>query len=192
MASMPRLIVGLGNPGSQYEKTRHNAGFWFVDELSRHYRAGFRVESVFQGELAKFEREGNIFLLLKPATYMNHSGRSVGSVARYYKIDPAGILVAHDELEFAPGLVRLKQGGGHGGHNGLKDIIAHLGSADFARLRLGIGRPAEKHQVSHYVLDNPGRLEGEQITAAINQVMGYMDEVMAGNLEKVMNRLNAR
>jgi PTH1 family peptidyl-tRNA hydrolase len=186
-----RLIAGLGNPGVQYEKTRHNAGFWFVDGIADRLNVDFRPEAAFQGELARLEYGGNTVLLLKPATYMNHSGRSVGSVLRYFKINPAEMLVAHDELEFLPGVVRLKVAGGHGGHNGIRDIIAQTGSADFARLRIGIGRPPDKSRVSQYVLENPGKTEAGQIAAAIDRVMDHAEAMLDGHIQKVMNSLNA-
>jgi PTH1 family peptidyl-tRNA hydrolase len=186
-----RLIAGLGNPGVQYEKTRHNAGFWFMDGIADRLNVHFRPEAAFQGELARLEYGGNTVLLLKPATYMNHSGRSVGSVLRYFKINPAEMLVAHDELEFLPGVVRLKVAGGHGGHNGIRDIIAQTGSADFARLRIGIGRPPDKSRVSQYVLENPGKTEAGQIAAAIDRVMDHAEAMLDGHIQKVMNSLNA-
>jgi len=186
-----KLIAGLGNPGVQYQKTRHNAGFWFVDGIADRLNVDFRPEAAFQGELARLEYGGNTVLLLKPATYMNHSGRSVGSVLRYFKINPAEMLVAHDELEFLPGVVRLKVAGGHGGHNGIRDIIAQTGSADFARLRIGIGRPPDKSRVSQYVLENPGKTEAGQIAAAIDRVMDHAEAMLDGHIQKVMNSLNA-
>jgi PTH1 family peptidyl-tRNA hydrolase len=186
-----KLIVGLGNPGVQYEKTRHNAGFWFVDGIADRLNVHFRPEAAFQGELARLEYGGNTVLLLKPATYMNHSGRSVGSVLRYFKINPAEMLVAHDELEFLPGVVRLKVAGGHGGHNGIRDTIAQTGSADFARLRIGIGRPLDKSRVSQYVLENPGKTEAGQIASAIDRVMDHAGAMLDGHMQKVMNSLNA-
>ncbi len=191
MSAGLRLIAGLGNPGVQYEKTRHNAGFWFVDGIADRLNVHFRPEAAFQGELARLEYGGNTVLLLKPATYMNHSGRSVGSVLRYFKINPAEMLVAHDELEFLPGVVRLKVAGGHGGHNGIRDIIAQTGSADFARLRIGIGRPPDKSRVSQYVLENPGKTEAGQIAAAIDRVMDHAEAMLDGHIQKVMNSLNA-
>ncbi len=191
MSAGLKLIAGLGNPGVQYQKTRHNAGFWFVDGIADRLNVDFRPEAAFQGELARLEYGGNTVLLLKPATYMNHSGRSVGSVLRYFKINPAEMLVAHDELEFLPGVVRLKVAGGHGGHNGIRDIIAQTGSADFARLRIGIGRPPDKSRVSQYVLENPGKTEAGQIAAAIDRVMDHAEAMLDGHIQKVMNSLNA-
>ena len=192
MALRPKLIVGLGNPTAQYEKTRHNAGFWFIEAVARQYGANFRSDPVFQGDVARFDYAAANILLLKPVTYMNHSGRAVGSVARFYKIEPGEIFVVHDELEFAPGVVRLKIGGGHGGHNGIKDIVSHIGSADFPRLRIGIGRPADRSQVSHYVLNHPGRVDAEQISIGIDRALEYFADIMEGNILQAMNSLNSR
>ena len=150
------LIVGLGNPGPKYEQTRHNAGFWFVDEVARRYRLDFAVDSRSQGLTARMDWEGEKIHLLKPMRYMNLSGGAVSAVAGFYKIQPSRILVAHDELDFEPGVVKLKVGGGHGGHNGLRDIVARLGSADFARIRLGIGHPGNRDEVVGYVLEWTG------------------------------------
>ncbi len=191
MASGLKLIAGLGNPGSQYEKTRHNAGFWFVDALASQFGVQFKGEAVFQGELARFDRGKQAILLLKPATFMNHSGRSVACVARYLKLEPDEILVVHDELEFLPGVVKLKVGGGHGGHNGLRDIIAHMGSPNFARLRIGIGRPVEKNHVSQYVLDRPGKCDSGQIASAIDRAMSYAGDILDGNIQNAMKALNS-
>ena len=152
-----RLIVGLGNPGREYETTRHNAGYWWLDELARLQNLSFKSESKFHGLAARGQLHGHEMLLLKPQTFMNVSGRAVGALAQFYKIAPAEMLVVHDELDLPPGVARLKMGGGHGGHNGLKDIIAHLGSKDFWRLRLGIGHPGERADVAGYVLNDPRR-----------------------------------
>jgi len=186
-----KLIAGLGNPGSQYEKTRHNAGFWFVDALASQLGLRFRAESVFQGDLVRFEHDRQVVLLLKPSTFMNHSGRAVARVAGYFKLAAGDILVVHDELEFLPGVVRVKMGGGHGGHNGLRDIIAQVGAADFARLRIGIGRPNDKSQVSQYVLDRPSKDDAGQIASAIDKAMSQMNDLLDGNIQRVMNVLNA-
>lgn len=145
------LIVGLGNPGSKYEQTRHNAGFWFVEEIARLKGAHFRPEAKFSGDVCKVVLEGRDIWLLKPNTFMNLSGQSVNKLASFYKIPKDNILVAHDELDLDPGVVRLKTGGGHGGHNGLRDIINHLGK-EFQRLRIGIGHPGSRDDVVDYVL----------------------------------------
>ena len=152
-----KLIVGLGNPGQNYADTRHNAGSRFVTALAARAGACFKHESRFQGELSKTTLAGRELWLLLPSTYMNHSGESVASLARFYKIPPEAILVAHDELDLAPGSARLKIGGGHGGHNGLRDINEKMGSRDFVRLRLGIGHPGSSSQVTSYVLKKAPR-----------------------------------
>ena len=149
---MIKLIVGLGNPGQQYEKTRHNVGFLFLDLLVIESGGAWVNESRFQGLFAEIVVAGSKVMLLKPTTFMNRSGGSVGKVARYYKLLPEEILVVHDELDFAPGVVKLKKNGGHAGHNGLRDIIAHLGSGDFYRLRIGIGRPSASAVIADFVL----------------------------------------
>lgn len=186
-----RLIVGLGNPGREYESTRHNAGFWWVDELARVQKLDFKNESKFHGLTARGQLHGHEVLLLKPQTFMNVSGRSVVALAQFYKIVPAEILVVHDELDLPPGVVRLKMGGGHGGHNGLKDIIAHLGTKDFWRLRFGIGHPGEREEVSSYVLNAPRREELEQIDDAMRQAQDIAHLVIEGKTEAAMLRLHS-
>lgn len=187
-----KLLVGLGNPTAQYEKTRHNAGFWFLDEIADRQRLVFHQDQRFHGQFAKLEWQGATVFLLKPTTYMNRSGQAVGALAKYFKIEPSEILVAHDELDLMPGVVRLKRGGGHGGHNGLRDMVAHLGSADFYRLRLGIGHPGDKSAVVSYVLDAPGRAERELIDTTITQAIGLLSDILDGRLEAVMNRLHTK
>jgi len=150
-----KLIVGLGNPGKQYENTRHNAGFWFVEEVARQYQLQFRPETKFLGEVARVQSNGHDVWLLKPMTFMNRSGQSIQSLANFYKISPDQILVVHDELDLSPGTAKLKSGGGHGGHNGLRDTIAALGTPAYLRLRLGIGHPGHRDQVVDYVLHPP-------------------------------------
>jgi PTH1 family peptidyl-tRNA hydrolase len=184
------LIVGLGNPGPKYEATRHNAGFWFIDQLARDYHAHLRGESRFQGEVAKLVLAGHDSWLLKPTTFMNHSGRSVTALANYYRLAPENILVAHDELDLPVGAVRLKKGGGHGGHNGLRDIIAALGGNGFWRLRLGIGHPGERSQVIDYVLDRPSRSDRDALDEAINSAAGQIKGICGGEQQAVMNRLH--
>jgi len=139
-----RLIVGLGNPGREYEGNRHNVGFWWVDELARLQNVNFKHENKFHGETARGKLHGHEAWLLKPQTFMNGSGRAVGALAQFYKIPPEEIMIVHDELDLPPGVARMKKAGGHGGHNGLKDTIAHLGTKDFWRLRIGIGHPGER------------------------------------------------
>ncbi len=185
-----RLIVGLGNPGADYVDTRHNAGFWFVDDLAGDKVATFRSEKRFNGELCKFADSGKDVLLLKPMTFMNRSGQPLSAVARYFKIAPAQILVAHDELDLPPGTNKLKFGGGHGGHNGLRDIINHLGSRDFFRLRIGIGHPGDARQVINYVLHKPSQAELTAIEDANRDTLRQMPHILGGDIEKAMQALH--
>jgi len=191
LADGVKMIVGLGNPTAQYEKTRHNAGFWFLDELSRKLGVALRAESRFLGVFGRTDVGGQPLYLLKPSTYMNRSGQSVAAVAGYYKVAPGEILVVHDELDLLPGVVRLKLGGGHGGHNGLKDIISHIGTPEFLRLRLGIGHPGERSLVSHYVLSAPSRAEADRIGEVIDRALNELTNIVRGGAESVMNRLNS-
>jgi PTH1 family peptidyl-tRNA hydrolase len=186
-----RLIVGLGNPGREYEDTRHNVGFWWVDELARAHKLSFNAEAKFHGLTARGSLHGHELWLLKPQTFMNVSGRAVGALAQFYKITPAEILVVHDELDLSPGVARLKMGGGHGGHNGLKDIIAHLGTKDFWRLRIGIGHPGDRAEVSNFVLNNPRREERELIDAALDKAQHVAYLVIEGKTEAAMLRLHS-
>ena len=163
---MIKLVVGLGNPGQQYVKTRHNAGFLFLDDLVGDAYSGWSIQSKFNGLFAEGILMGNRVMFLKPSTFMNRSGLSVSSVVRYYKLLPEEVLVVHDELDFKPGVARLKKGGGHAGHNGLRDIIDHLGSKDFYRLRLGVGRPPEGNSVADFVLTAPSKMEFQKILDA--------------------------
>ncbi len=186
-----RLIVGLGNPGREYETTRHNVGFLWVDGLAREQKLSFKSVSKFHGLTARGQLHGHEVLLLKPQTFMNVSGRSVGALAQFYKIEPAEMLVAHDELDLPPGVARLKMGGGHGGHNGLKDIIAHLGSRDFWRLRIGIGHPGDRAEVVNYVLNDPRSEERELIDTAMQQAQGIAHLVIEGKSEAAMLKLHS-
>jgi len=186
-----RLIVGLGNPGSEYATTRHNAGFWWLDELAQKQNLHFKHEAKFHGLAARTQLHGHEMLLLKPQTFMNVSGRAVAALAQFYKITPAEILVVHDELDLSPGVARLKMGGGHGGHNGLKDIIAHLGSKDFWRLRLGIGHPGVAAEVSDFVLNNPRREERELIEQAMQHALEIVPLLIEGKTEAAMLRLHS-
>jgi PTH1 family peptidyl-tRNA hydrolase len=185
-----RLIVGLGNAGSKYAQTRHNAGFWFVDKLSAAQHGSLRAESRFQGEVGKLMLGGADCWLLKPSTYMNHSGRSVSALANYYRITQDNILVVHDELDLSAGTVRLKKAGGHGGHNGLRDIIAALGGHRFWRLRVGVGHPGHRDQVVDYVLDRPSRADFQAIDEALADAVGEAAAICAGEQQVVMNRLH--
>lgn len=189
---MLKLIVGLGNPGRQYEKTRHNAGFWFLEGLAADRGGNWSHDAKFQGDLSSVSIEGVRVVLLKPATFMNRSGQAVGSLARYFKIRPEEILVVHDELDFEAGRIKLKAGGGHAGHNGLKDIVSHLGSKEFCRLRIGIGAPPENQSVSDYVLSDPSKADKGKIDSAIQAGYDVLGLLVEGNLNKAMNQLHAQ
>jgi PTH1 family peptidyl-tRNA hydrolase len=187
-----KLIAGLGNPGAKYTETRHNAGFWFVDALAQQYGGRFLPEKRFHGEVAKIEIGGNSLWLLKPATFMNRSGMSVRGLAEFYRLQLENILVAHDEIDLEAGTVRLKSGGGHGGHNGLRDIIAQLGSRDFYRLRIGVGHPGNRDQVVDYVLHRPGQDDQQAIDDSIDDALRVMPKIAAGEWEKAMHELHTR
>jgi PTH1 family peptidyl-tRNA hydrolase len=186
-----KLIVGLGNPGNEYARTRHNAGFWFVDELARTHGGTWRRESKYQCELARARISDAEVWLMKPQTYMNRSGAAVQAVAGFYRIAPAQMLVAHDEIDLPPGVVRLKQGGGHGGHNGVRDVIAQLG-ADFWRLRIGVGHPGSKEQVIDAVLDRASAAEQALIDAALARAYAALPELLRGDAQRVMKMLHTR
>lgn len=190
MSQPPKLIVGLGNPGADYDQTRHNAGFWFCERLADEFGVRFSAESRFQGHVAHV-REHGLHLLL-PQTFMNRSGQSVGAFMRFYRIPLADVLVVHDELDLPPGQMRLKFGGGLGGHNGLKDITAHGGSQDFWRLRLGIGHPGDRHEVANYVLKPPRKEEREAIDAAMDRALLAMPLLLKGDFNAATQRINAR
>lgn len=192
MAPRIQLIVGLGNPGAQYEATRHNAGFWFLDEVARATGGQFRAENKFHGEACKVRMGDQEVWLLKPMTFMNRSGQAAAALARFYKIPPEQILVVHDELDLPPGALKLKKGGGHGGHNGLRDLIAQLGGKDFVRLRVGIGHPGHSSQVTGYVLSKPPAAEREEVEAALRDALDSLPEIVEGELQKAMNRLHSR
>jgi PTH1 family peptidyl-tRNA hydrolase len=186
-----KLIVGLGNPGPDYEQTRHNAGFWFVDRLARQHNQTFRNESRHHGQVCKLNLGGIEVRLLKPSTFMNRSGQSVSSLANYYRIPPGAILVVHDELDLEPGQVRLKKGGGHAGHNGLRDIMSALGSREFHRMRIGIDHPNDRKIVVNYVLGHPSKSDRDAIDNAIGDAIESLDEIVRGELNKAMNRLHS-
>lgn len=185
-----RLIVGLGNPGADYVNTRHNAGFWFIDALAEQHLQRFRFEKRFNAEESKIRNNGEDVFLLKPQTFMNRSGQPVGAMTRYYKLKPEQILVVHDELDLEPGDNRLKKGGGHGGHNGLRDIISHLGERDFYRLRVGIGHPGDRNQVVNYVLHKPSSGDFDAIEAANRRTLEVMPLVLEGRMDKAMQALH--
>ncbi len=186
-----KLIVGLGNPGSKYEDTRHNAGFFLVDELARSFSASFTSEKKFQGELGRTNIGSCDVRLLKPTTFMNLSGESVRAVANFYRIAAEEILVAHDELDIPPGTVKLKQGGGHGGHNGLRDIINHMGR-DFWRVRLGIGHPGDAKKVVSFVLQRAPKSEMDLLTQSIDDVAHEITDIVSGDMAKAMRTLHTK
>jgi len=192
MDSGIRLIVGLGNPGKEYEATRHNAGFWLVERLAADGHAPFRAEAKFHGLAAKASLERQEVWLLKPQTYMNASGRSVAALAGFYKIAPAEILVVHDELDLPPGAAKLKKGGGHAGHNGLRDIAAALKTPDFWRLRLGIGHPGDRARVADFVLHPPRKEEAEAIGDALEQSLTVIASLARGDFAGAMHRLHTK
>lgn len=184
------LIAGLGNPGPEYLDTRHNAGFWFVDELARRYGGAFRLEHKFAGAVCRVRVAGREVWLLKPQTFMNRSGQSVRQLAAFYNLGVDNLLVAHDEIDLPAGDIRFKRGGGHGGHNGLRDIFSHLGQ-DFLRLRIGVGHPGSRERVVGHVLDRATVDEKRAIEAAINRATDIIPEVLEGQLEKAMHRLHS-
>jgi PTH1 family peptidyl-tRNA hydrolase len=184
----PRLIVGLGNPGSDYADNRHNAGFWFIDRLARELKAPLAAQGKFFGRVGRDDE----LWLLQPSTFMNNSGQAVAALARFYKIEAAEILVVHDELDLQPGTIRLKQGGGNGGHNGLKDIQAHLSTPDFWRLRLGIGHPGERNEVISYVLKAPRREEQDLIDRALDRCLLAWPKLAAGDYEGAQRLLHPK
>ncbi len=191
MAQGISLIVGLGNPGKTYAETRHNAGFRFIEALLRTAGGSLKAEKRFAGNAGRVELAGRNVWLLMPSTFMNGSGEAVASLSRFYKIAPENILVIHDEIDLPPGTVRLKSGGGHGGHNGLRDIINKTGSKDFNRLRIGVGHPGSASQVESYVLKKASQAEQQQINAAIDAALIQIDEIVHGNYEQVMNDLHS-
>ena len=187
-----KLFVGLGNPGPQYEATRHNAGFWWIDEIVRAGGTRLNVEPKFFGLAGRLKSGAHEAWLLQPTTFMNASGRSVGALARFYKIAPEEILVIHDELDLPPGTAKLKKGGGNGGHNGLKDISAQLGTQDYWRLRLGIGHPGDRSAVVNYVLREPSRDEANLIQDNIDQSAKLLPLLLEGSMEAAMLKLHTK
>lgn len=186
-----RLIVGLANPGPQYADTRHNAGAWYVERLADRLGVRLVADSKRFGLVARASVKGGDVHLLVPTTYMNRSGQAVVAVAGFYKIPPQEILIAHDELDLPPGQIRLKTGGGHGGHNGLRDSIAALANQNgFHRLRIGIGHPGDKSQVSNFVLGKAPRSEQDLMDQAVDEALRHTDTLIAGDLARVMNTLN--
>ena len=187
-----KLVVGLGNPGRKYESTRHNAGAWWVERLARQTRASLRAEGRFHGRAAHLQPPHGEAWLLLPETYMNHSGRSVAALVAYYKLPLDGVLIVHDELDLPPGTVKIKRGGGTGGHNGVSDVAAHLGSKDFWRLRIGIGHPGVRDEVLDYVLQPPRAEERDQIEGAIDRSLELWPLLAAAKMEAAMLKLHTK
>lgn len=185
-----RLVVGLGNPGAEYAETRHNAGFWFCERLARELGVNFVREARFHGFTAHAREAG--LRLLMPMTFMNHAGQSVQALTHFHRIAPAEMLVVHDELDLPPGRMRLKLGGGLGGHNGLKDITAHLGTQDYWRLRIGIGHPGERNEVVNYVLKPARKEERASIDAALDRALLAWPDISRGDMEAATRRINAK
>ncbi|THT99904.1 aminoacyl-tRNA hydrolase [Lampropedia puyangensis] len=186
-----KLLVGLGNPGPEYEATRHNAGFWWIDAVARMSGVNLQPEKGFFGNVAKARIAGQMVWLAEPMTFMNRSGQCVGALARFYRIEPHEILVVHDELDLQPGQVKLKKGGSHAGHNGLKDIQAQLGSADFWRLRIGVGHPGVKSEVIHWVLRKPAREDMDAIDLASARSITALDDLVQGEMELAMRKIHS-
>ena len=189
---MIRLLVGLGNPGPEYEATRHNAGFWWIDAVARKLGATLLADRAYHGLVARVNRPAGPLWLLEPQTFMNLSGKSVAALARFFKIAPDEILVAHDELDLPPGALKMKLGGGHAGHNGLRDIHAQLGSADYWRLRLGIGHPGIKSEVVNYVLRKPAPEHREAIEQCIARSLDALPLLLDGDMERATMKLHAK
>ncbi len=184
------LIVGLGNPGTEYAQTRHNAGFWFVQRLAEQYGIQLKADPKYKGISGRGNIEGQDVRLLLPTTFMNLVGQSVVPFAKFYQIAPEAILIAHDELDMNPGVIRLKTGGGHGGHNGLKDIVPHIGS-NFHRLRIGIGHPGSKERVSGHVLSKAPSSEQNLMDDAIAHALSRIQLLVNGDTQQAMNQINA-
>ena len=191
MPGILKLIVGLGNPGPQHDSNRHNAGVIFLHQLCKSYGGNLRGESKFFGEFGAINIAGNDVKLLFPSTFMNHSGKAVAAVCKFFKIEPKNALVAYDEIDFDVGIARLKEGGGHGGHNGIRDIInAFGGNRDFYRLRIGVGHPGDKSKVSNHVLSNPSRSEADLIKGVIEDAVHVMPKAVTGEWEEAMRLLH--
>lgn len=187
---MIKLLVGLGNPGTEYEATRHNAGFWWIDAVARDLKASLSMDKGYHGLVARTHVKGQTLWLLQPQTFMNLSGKSVAALARFFKIQPDEILVAHDELDLPPGQVKLKFGGGHAGQNGLRDIHAQLGTGDYWRLRIGIGHPGVKSQVSQWVLGKPSAEQRTAMEGAVARSVKALPLLLAGDMEAAMQEIH--
>lgn len=186
-----RCVVGLGNPGAKYADTRHNVGFWLVDRLAHEFSVTLRNENKFSAEVARINNSAGECWLLKPTTFMNHSGRAVSALANFYKIPVENILVVHDELDMSPGVIRLKKEGGHGGHNGLRDIASAMSSKAFHRIRVGIGHPGHKSAVSNYVLSAPNKADQEAIDAGLDEVERHWSTIQSGDMDAAMRQIHA-
>ena len=192
MSNEIKLIVGLGNPGTEYEATRHNAGFWFVDDVARAFGTSLKPENKFFGHTGTIVSGAHKVLLLKPMTFMNRSGQAVSAMANFYKIPLESILVAHDELDFDPGTIKLKVGGGHGGHNGLRDIISCMGNnKQFLRLRIGVGHPGSPDRVTGHVLGKTPATERNLIDNTLNEAIRILPELFAGEIQKATHKLHS-
>ena len=191
MSKPIRIIAGLGNPEEKYERTLHNAGFWFVDALARKYGGSYRYEKKFDADFCRINLHGEDVWLVKPQSYMNLSGQPIRGVLDYYRLRPTELLVAHDEIDLPPGTVRLKAGGGHGGHNGLRDIIRHCG-AEFLRLRLGVGHPGEKHKVTNYVLKRGAGDIEDAVERNIEAAIDVMPDLVDGDVNAAMKKLHTK
>lgn len=188
-----RLIVGLGNPGPQYEDTRHNAGVWFLNALARQLGTSLQTDKRFFGDLAKVKFQGEDVWLLFPTTYMNRSGQAVGALSKFFKIDPSEILVAHDELDMLPGQLKIKKGGGHAGHNGLRDIQAHIGTNEYWRARIGIGHPRTlnlQQGVADFVLHRPSTEQQQEIDFCVTILLKHMDLILKGQISKATTQIH--
>ena len=191
MSKNIRIIAGLGNPEDKYERTLHNAGFWFVDALARKFGGSFRYEKKFDTDYCRVNLHGEEVWLVKPQSYMNNSGQPIRGLLDYYRLRVTELLVAHDEIDLPPGTVRLKEGGGHGGHNGLRDIVQHCG-AEFLRLRLGVGHPGEKHEVTNYVLKRGSSDVEAAVERNIDDAIDVMPELVDGNVPAAMKKLHTQ
>jgi len=187
-----KLIVGLGNPGEKYLETRHNAGFWFIDDIVAQHHLHLNHTARYKGDNDSFTYQSEKRHILKPLTFMNNSGESVQALAHYFKIKPEEILVAHDELDLPAGTIRLKKSGGHGGHNGLRSIISHLGSKDFWRLRIGIGHPGDRNKVVDYVLNRISKKDAQLVQDALIDVMANIELLLSDQNEKFMNAVHTK
>ena len=187
---MIKLLVGLGNPGKEYEATRHNAGFWWLEDVARELKVSLSLDKAYHGLVGRTQMQGQSLWLLQPQTFMNLSGKSVAALARFFKIAPADILVAHDELDLPPGQAKLKFGGGHAGQNGLRDIHAQLGTGDYWRLRIGIGHPGVKSEVSNWVLGKPMPEQRAAMQEAIARSVKAATLIVRGEMEKAMQQIH--